>query len=90
MSGLRLSQKIGFGLGCVLNALCAAMWFTYLLLYFDQVILSVVSIKGMIMSLQPLSGALYGPKLLGYHHDVWLSGQWTQHCTGRLVVRQTQ
>ena len=37
MSGLRLGQKIGFGLGCVLNALCAAMWFSYILLYFDQV-----------------------------------------------------
>ena len=86
MSGLRLAQKIGFGLGCVLNALCAAMWFTYLLLYFDQVILSVVNINDNKL----LSGALYGPKLLRPHHDVWLSGQWPQHCTGGMAVRQTQ
>ena len=37
MSGLRLGQKLGYGLGHVLNDLCASMWFTYLLLYFHQV-----------------------------------------------------
>ena len=37
MSGLSLGQKLGYGLGHVLNDLCASMWFTYLLLFFQQV-----------------------------------------------------
>ena len=37
MSELSLGQKLGYGLGHVLNDLCASMWFTYLLLFFHQV-----------------------------------------------------
>lgn len=38
MGDLNLSKKIGYGLGHVLNDLCASMWFTYLLLFFHQVL----------------------------------------------------
>jgi Na+/melibiose symporter-like transporter len=34
---LPLSVKLGYGLGHILNDLCASMWFTYLLLFFHQV-----------------------------------------------------
>ena len=33
-----LRNKIGFSLGHVLNDMCASMWFTYLLLYFNKVL----------------------------------------------------
>ena len=38
MSELSLGQKLGYGLGHVLNDLCASMWFTYLLLFFHKVL----------------------------------------------------
>lgn len=37
-STLPLSIKVGYGLGHILNDLCASMWFTYLLLFFHQVL----------------------------------------------------
>ena len=49
MSGLRLGQKIGFGLGCVLNTLCASMWFTLISFYFDQVTLSEIVEKASVI-----------------------------------------
>ena len=33
-----LLKRIGYGLGHVLNDMCAAMWFTYLLIFFHKVI----------------------------------------------------
>jgi len=33
-----LKNKLGFSLGHVLNDMCASMWFTYLLLYFNKVL----------------------------------------------------
>ena len=44
MSQLRLGQRLGYGLGHVLNDLCASMWFTYLLLYYHQVDIKVQKI----------------------------------------------
>ena len=29
--------KLGYGMGHILNDLCASMWFTYLLLFFHKV-----------------------------------------------------
>ena len=49
MSGFWLGQKIGYGLGCVLNTLCATMWFTLLSFYFDQVTLSEVVEKASVI-----------------------------------------
>ncbi len=37
-STLSVKKKAGFGLGHVLNDLCASMWFTYLLLFFHRVL----------------------------------------------------
>ena len=34
---LTWKKKVGYGLGHILNDLCASMWFTYLLLFFHQV-----------------------------------------------------
>lgn len=33
-----LKNKVGFALGHVMNDMCASMWFTYLLLYFHEVL----------------------------------------------------
>lgn len=38
MSGIAFSQKLGYGVGHVLNDLCASMWFTYLLLFYHKVL----------------------------------------------------
>ena len=35
---LKLLTKLGYGTGHVLNDMCASMWFTYLLLFFHNVI----------------------------------------------------
>jgi len=49
MSELSLSKKIGYGLGHVLNDLCASMWFTYLLLFFHQVLYFNNNYSGLIL-----------------------------------------
>jgi len=38
MTGLTLSQKIGYGSGHVLNDICYCLWSTYVLLFFHEVI----------------------------------------------------
>jgi len=38
MDRLSISRKLGYGLGHILNDLCASMWFTYLLLFFHKVL----------------------------------------------------
>ena len=35
---LNMGTKLGYGTGHVLNDMCASMWFTYMLLYFHNVI----------------------------------------------------
>ena len=37
MTRLRNKQKLSYGIGHVLNDLCASMWFTYLIVYFHEV-----------------------------------------------------
>lgn len=37
MTALSIKQKLVFGFGHILNDLCATMWFTYLLLFFQEV-----------------------------------------------------
>lgn len=49
MAELTLSKKIGYGLGHVLNDLCASMWFTYLLLFFHQVLYFNNNYSGVIL-----------------------------------------
>ena len=34
---LSLARKVGFGLGCFFNNLTSTVWFTYLLLYYQEV-----------------------------------------------------
>lgn len=35
---LPFSQRLSYGVGHVLNDLCASMWFSYLLVYFHKVL----------------------------------------------------
>ena len=58
MSQLRLGQRLGYGLGHVLNDLCASMWFTYLLLYFHQVLNFDNNYSGVILLVGQLADGL--------------------------------
>jgi len=46
---LPLSKKVGYGLGHILNDLCASMWFTYLLLFFHQILYFENTYAGVIL-----------------------------------------
>lgn len=48
-TSLPLFKKFGYGLGHVLNDLCASMWFTYLLLFFHQILYFENTYAGIIL-----------------------------------------
>lgn len=49
MAIISLRTKIGYGFGHVLNDLCSAMWFTYLLVYFHHVLLFDNGLAGVVL-----------------------------------------
>ena len=46
---LTLRTKIGYGVGHVLNDLCSAMWFTYLLIFFHHILRFNNTLSGIIL-----------------------------------------
>ena len=48
---LNLMRKLSYGVGHVLNDLCASMWFSYLLIYLHRVLLFNGSLAGYMMLL---------------------------------------
>jgi Na+/melibiose symporter-like transporter len=48
---LNLMRKLSYGVGHVLNDLCASMWFSYLLIYLHRVLLFNDSLAGYMMLL---------------------------------------
>jgi len=58
MEGLTVTVKIGFGLGHVLNDLCASMWFTYLLIFYHKVLYFNNSYAGVILLVGQLADGL--------------------------------
>ncbi len=65
---LRLSQRLAYGIGHVLNDLCASMWFSYLLLYFQGVIHFNNVMAGYLMLLGQIADAVFTP-LVGLEAD---------------------
>ena len=68
LPGLPWLQKLSYGVGHVLNDLCASMWFSYLLLYFQSVNLFSKLSAGFILLLGQLADAIATP-LIGYESD---------------------
>ena len=65
---LPFSQRIGYSLGHVLNDLCAAMWFSYLLVYMQNIQQLNSKLAGYAMLLGQVADALFTP-FLGYESD---------------------
>ncbi|XP_066945029.1 major facilitator superfamily domain-containing protein 12-like isoform X2 [Macrobrachium rosenbergii] len=68
MSGLRFRTKVGYGVGHVLNDLCSAMWFTYLLIYFHHVLLFNNSLAGVVLLIGQIADGLATP-FVGHEAD---------------------
>lgn len=65
---LPFSRKLLYGIGHVLNDICASMWFTYLLVFF-HLVLGFNSISaGIILLIGQIADALATP-FVGFHSD---------------------
>lgn len=67
-SPLPLHQKAAFGVGHVLNDLCAAMWFSYLLVFLHNVLQFSNILSGYLMLLGQIVDAICTP-FVGYESD---------------------
>ena len=61
-------QKLSYGVGHVLNDLCASLWFSYLLIFFHSVLRFSNNMAGLIMLLGQVADALCTP-LIGIESD---------------------
>ncbi|XP_042229849.1 major facilitator superfamily domain-containing protein 12-like isoform X2 [Homarus americanus] len=61
MAGLSVRIRFGYGVGHVLNDLCSAMWFTYLLIYFHHVLLFNNTLSGLVLLIGQVADALSTP-----------------------------
>ena len=72
---MRLITKIGYGAGHILNDMCEAMWFTYLLLFFHNVILLSNFNAGMLVLVGQIVDGI-ATFLVGVlsdqEHDIWI------------------
>ncbi|XP_078315896.1 major facilitator superfamily domain-containing protein 12-like [Crassostrea virginica] len=66
--GLPLTQRLGFSIGHVLNDLTASVWFSYLIVYFHQVMNFNNNLAGYLMLIGQVSDALFTP-FIGYESD---------------------
>lgn len=63
-----LFLQIGYGIGHILNDVCASLWFTYLLVFFHLVLQFSASQAGNLMLIGQIVDALATP-FVGYHSD---------------------
>ncbi|XP_067929572.1 major facilitator superfamily domain-containing protein 12-like isoform X2 [Watersipora subatra] len=68
VSRLPLVRKFSYGVGHVLNDLCASMWFTYLLIFYHQVLGMDNILAGNLLLLGQVADALATP-FVGYESD---------------------
>lgn len=61
MAVIPFRTKLGYGFGHVLNDLCSAMWFTYLLVYFHHVLLFDNGLAGVVLLIGQVADALSTP-----------------------------
>ena len=62
------TKKLGYGLGHILNDLCASIWFTYLLLFFHKVLEFKSSYAGIILLVGQIADGL-STVFVGYFSD---------------------
>ncbi|XP_074659678.1 major facilitator superfamily domain-containing protein 12-like [Tubulanus polymorphus] len=84
-------RKLSFGVGHVMNDLCASMWFSYLLVYYHNVVRFSSDMAGYIMLLGQIADAVSTP-LVGYESDRTRNGlcgypkRKTWHLVGTMSV----
>ncbi|CAL7946225.1 unnamed protein product [Xylocopa violacea] len=89
---LPFSLKLSYGIGHVLNDICASIWFTYLLVYFHLVLGFNATLAGIVLLIGQIADALATP-FVGFHSDksddFWLcryGRRKTWHLIGTLCV----
>lgn len=63
-----LRLQVGYGIGHILNDVCASMWFTYFLVFFHLVLEFTAAQAGYLMLIGQIVDALFTP-FIGYHSD---------------------
>ncbi|CAG9581257.1 unnamed protein product [Danaus chrysippus] len=63
-----LKLQLGYGIGHILNDVCASLWFTYFLVFFHLVLEFTASQAGQLMLIGQIVDALSTP-FVGYHSD---------------------
>ncbi|CAB3240055.1 unnamed protein product [Arctia plantaginis] len=83
----RISQNIFYGLGHVYNDLCAAMWFSYMMLFFQAVLNMRAAVAGALLLLGQVIDALATP-VVGMLADKYGNKKgW--HLTGCILITCT-
>ncbi|CAK1602094.1 unnamed protein product [Parnassius mnemosyne] len=83
----KISQKFIYGLGHVYNDLCAAMWFSYMMLYFQAVLQMRAAVAGAMLLLGQVVDALATP-IVGILADKY-STKKIWHLVGCILVTGT-
>ncbi|XP_022902495.1 major facilitator superfamily domain-containing protein 12-like [Onthophagus taurus] len=65
---LPFKLQVAYGIGHVLNDVCASMWFTYLLVFFNLVLKFTSAQAGLILLVGQVADAIATP-FVGYHSD---------------------
>ncbi|XP_012277990.1 major facilitator superfamily domain-containing protein 12 [Orussus abietinus] len=65
---LSFGQRLAYGVGHVLNDICASMWFTYLLVFFHLVLEFDAFYSGVILLIGQIADAVATP-FVGFHSD---------------------
>ncbi|XP_058793955.1 major facilitator superfamily domain-containing protein 12-like isoform X2 [Phymastichus coffea] len=92
---LQFKQKLAYGIGHILNDVCASMWFTYLLVYYEKILLFSATNAGLVLLIGQVADALATP-FVGLHSDIednfWLcqyGKRKTWHLIGTVCVLGT-
>lgn len=92
---LPVTLKLAYGVGHVLNDVCASMWFTYLLVFFHLVLGFNATMAGIVLLIGQVADALATP-FVGFHSDknddFWLckyGRRKTWHLLGTICVLLT-
>lgn len=92
MQPLPPSLKLAFGIGHVLNDICASIWFTYLLVFFHLILGFDATVAGVILLIGQVADALATP-FVGFHcdksDDFWLckyGRRKTWHLIGTCII----
>lgn len=77
---LPFSTKLSYGIGHVLNDICASVWFTYLLVFFHLVLEFNPTLAGVILLIGQIADAVATP-FVGFHSDknddFWITCSYT-------------